>query len=39
MELREALETAAYRGTGWFAWYYEQGSVEERLVEQERQKK
>ena len=35
----EALETAAYRGTGWFAWYYEQGSVEERLVEQERQKK
>lgn len=29
----EALETAAYRGTGWFSWYYEQGSVEERLVE------
>lgn len=32
--LREkALETAAYHGTGWFSWYYEQGSVEERLVE------
>lgn len=29
----EALEKAAYRGTGWFSWYYEQGSVEERLVE------
>lgn len=29
----EALETAAYHGTGWFAWYFEQGSVEERLVE------
>ena len=29
----EALETAAYHGTGWFSWYYEQGSVEERLVE------
>ena len=29
----EALETAAYRGTGWFSWYYEQGSVEERIVE------
>lgn len=29
----EVLETAAYRGTGWFSWYYEQGSVEERLVE------
>ena len=27
------LETAAYHGTGWFAWYFEQGSVEERLVE------
>ena len=29
----EALETAAYHGTGWFTWYFEQGSVEERLVE------
>ena len=29
----EALEAAAYHGTGWFSWYYEQGSVEERLVE------
>ncbi|CDD30781.1 sigma-70 region 4 [Firmicutes bacterium CAG:94] len=29
----EALETAAYHGTGWFSWYYEQGSVEERIVE------
>ena len=29
----EILETAAYRGTGWFSWYYEQGSVEERIVE------
>ena len=29
----EALETAAYHGTGWFSWYFEQGSVEERLVE------
>lgn len=29
----EALETAAYRGTGWFSWYFEQGSVEERIVE------
>lgn len=29
----EALETAAYHGTGWFAWYFEQGSVEERIVE------
>lgn len=29
----EVLETAAYHGTGWFSWYYEQGSVEERLVE------
>lgn len=27
------LEGAAYCGTGWFSWYYEQGSVEERLVE------
>ena len=27
------LEGAAYHGTGWFSWYYEQGSVEERLVE------
>lgn len=27
------LETAAYSGTGWNAWYYRQGSVEERLVE------
>ena len=32
--LREkALETAAYHGTGWFSWYFEQGSVEERIVE------
>ena len=29
----EALEAAAYHGTGWFSWYFEQGSVEERLVE------
>lgn len=29
----EVLETAAYHGTGWFSWYYEQGSVEERIVE------
>lgn len=29
----EVLETAAYHGTGWFTWYFEQGSVEERLVE------
>lgn len=29
----EILETAAYHGTGWFSWYFEQGSVEERLVE------
>lgn len=27
------LEGAAYHGTGWFSWYYEQGSAEERLVE------
>ena len=30
---KETLETAAYHGTGWFSWYFEQGSVEERLVE------
>lgn len=29
----EVLETAPYHGTGWFSWYFEQGSVEERLVE------
>ncbi len=29
----EVLETAAYHGTGWFTWYFEQGSVEERIVE------
>lgn len=29
----EILETAAYHGTGWFSWYFEQGSVEERIVE------
>lgn len=29
----EVLEKAAYHGTGWFSWYFEQGSVEERLVE------
>ena len=29
----EVLEPAAYHGTGWFTWYFEQGSVEERLVE------
>ena len=28
----EVLETAAYHGTGWFTWYFEQGSVEERIV-------
>ena len=27
------LGGAAYHGTGWISWYYEQGSVEERLVE------
>ena len=27
------LEGAAYHGTGWFSWYCERGSVEERLVE------
>lgn len=31
----EWLEAAAYRGTGWNAWYYRHGSVEERLVERE----
>lgn len=30
------LEGAAYRGTGWHAWYFEQGSVEERLAERGR---
>lgn len=34
MEL-EWLEAAAYKGTGWNAWYYRRGSVEERLVEQD----
>lgn len=29
----EYLETAAYKQTGWNAWYYQQGSVEERIVE------
>lgn len=29
----EALEAAAYQGTGWYSWYYDRGSVEERLVE------
>ena len=29
----EVLETAAYHGTGWFSWYFERGSVEERIVE------
>lgn len=29
----DMLETAAYRGTGWHTWYFERGSVEERLVE------
>lgn len=27
------LKSAAYHGTGWNAWYYEQGSIEERLTE------
>lgn len=31
----EYLESAAYRGTGWNAWYYRRGSVEERLVERD----
>lgn len=31
----DQLEAAAYKGTGWNAWYYRQGSVEERLVERE----
>lgn len=30
----EILETAAYHGTGWFSWYFERGSVEERIIEQ-----
>lgn len=30
----EILETAAYHGTGWFAWYFDRGSVEERIIEQ-----
>lgn len=30
----EVLETAAYHGTGWFAWYFDRGSVEERIIEQ-----
>lgn len=29
----EYLETAAYKQTGWCAWYYQQASVEERIVE------
>lgn len=29
----EYLESAAYEGTGWRAWYYRRGSVEERLAE------
>lgn len=29
----EALEAAAYQGTGWYSWYYGQASVEERLAE------
>ena len=33
MTALEFLERAAYRGTGWTAWYYRRGSVEERLVE------
>lgn len=33
-EIREEyLERAAYHGTGWIAWHYEQGSVEERTTE------
>lgn len=31
----EWLEAAAYKGTGWNAWYYRRGSVEERLAERE----
>lgn len=27
------IESAAYQGTGWNAWYYRQGSIEERLAE------
>ncbi|MCU7651393.1 sigma-70 family RNA polymerase sigma factor [Acutalibacter sp. LFL-21] len=30
----EVLETAAYHGTGWFSWYFDRGSVEERIIEQ-----
>lgn len=30
----ECLEGAAYRGTGWNAWYYDQASVEERIVDE-----
>lgn len=30
----EILETAAYHGTGWFSWYFDRGSVEERIIEQ-----
>lgn len=29
----EYLETAAYQQTGWCAWYYQQASVEEKIVE------
>lgn len=29
----EALEAAAYQGTGWYSWYYDGASVEERLAE------
>lgn len=30
---RDYLGMAAYHGTGWSAWYYEHGSVEERTIE------
>lgn len=30
---RDYLETAAFHGTGWNAWNYEHGSVEERTIE------
>lgn len=32
------LEMAAYHGTGWCSWYYEQGSVEERTTERMEEK-
>lgn len=33
IETESYMRMAAYHGTGWNAWYYEQRSVEERIVE------